>query len=198
MQSPSSKPPAWRSAVLRWGALALVLIGIAYLWSIRDQLDLDELNAYVRLYGYPAIFIITLASNASFILPIPSMAMVFTVSGYPELSPLWVGVVAGVGATLGELSGYAIGYGGQGVVENRALYDKLEGWMRRYGPLTLVVLAFVPNPVFDLAGVAAGALKMPVYEFLFWCLLGKIPKMVLTAYAGFYSIGWVLQLFGVS
>jgi uncharacterized membrane protein YdjX (TVP38/TMEM64 family) len=43
--------------------------------------------------------------------------------------------------------------------------------------------------------VAAGALKMPVAKFLFWCFVGKLPKMVLIALAGAYSIGWVLDLF---
>jgi len=65
--------------------------------------------------------------------------------------------------------------------------------MRKYGGLTITVLAFLPLPVFDLAGVAAGALKMPVHKFLLYCALGKIPKMILVAYAGAYSVDWVLR-----
>jgi len=60
--------------------------------------------------------------------------------------------------------------------------------MRKYGPLTVFLLALVPNPVFDIAGLTAGILKMPVLKYLFWCLLGKIGKMLIFAYAG----GWLL------
>ena len=126
------------------------------------------------------------------VLPAPGLALVFVFAG--KLSPLGVGLAAAAGATLGELSGYLAGFSGQAIVENRGLYQRLEDYMRRYGALTIVVLAFLPLPVFDLAGVAAGALKLPVQKFLFWCFLGKLPKMLLIALAGAYSIGWVVEL----
>jgi hypothetical protein len=37
---------------------------------------------------------------------------------------------------------------------------------------------------------------MPVHRFLFWCFLGKLPKMLLFAYAGKYSVDWLLRLLG--
>jgi membrane protein DedA with SNARE-associated domain len=105
-----------------------------------------------------------------------------------------VGLVAGLGATLGEMSGYLAGASGRAIVPNQILYNRLENAMRRYGPIVIVVLAFIPSPVFDLAGVIAGALKMPWYQFLLWCFLGKLPKMLLVAYAGEYSVEWLKDL----
>ena len=58
------------------------------------------------------------------------------------------------------------------------------GWMSRYGNLTVLLLAVIPNPLFDLAGMTAGVLKMPILRFLFWCALGKILKMIFFAYGG--------------
>jgi membrane protein DedA with SNARE-associated domain len=46
-------------------------------------------------------------------------------------------------------------------------------------------------PFFDLAGVAAGALKMPVLRFLGFCALGKTAKMILVALAGVYAREWL-------
>jgi hypothetical protein len=43
------------------------------------------------------------------------------------------------------------------------------------------VLAVVPNPVFDLAGVAAGALRMPVGGYLAAVATGKVIKNVAIA-----------------
>jgi len=57
-------------------------------------------------------------------------------------------------------------------------------WMKKYGNATVFVMALIPNPMFDLAGISAGMLKMPLPRFLFWCLMGKLLKMIIFAYSG--------------
>lgn len=104
------------------------------------------------------------------------------------LHPFWVAVAAGAGAGLGELSGYLAGFSGQAVVENKDLYQRLHKWMKKNGPLTVLFLAAIPNPFFDLAGIAAGMLKMPLLKFMFWVWIGVTIKMIIFSYAGFYSI----------
>ena len=91
---------------------------------------------------------------------------------------------AGAGAALGELSGYLAGFSSQAVVERADLYARLVGWMKRNGFLTVLILSGLPNPLFDLAGVAAGALKMPPLRFLIACWIGETLKMLAFAYAG--------------
>mgnify|MGYP001583431657 CR=1 FL=1 len=49
------------------------------------------------------------------------------------------------------------------------------------------------SPMWLTVGIVAGVLKMPVQRFLFWCAVGKIPKMLLVAYAGAYSVDWAAQ-----
>ena len=63
--------------------------------------------------------------------------------------------------------------------------------MRSYGGRTILVLAFIPNPLFDVAGMIAGILKMPLWKFLLFCWIGKTLKMFLFAYAGSLSIPWL-------
>jgi membrane protein DedA with SNARE-associated domain len=109
-------------------------------------------------------------------------------------NPIGVAVAAGMGAAIGELSGYAAGFSGQGVVEKAATYQRLVEWMRKHQRLAYLaigVMAFVPNPLFDVAGMAAGALKLPVWKFLAACAAGKILKMLMFSYAGYYSVGWL-------
>jgi uncharacterized membrane protein YdjX (TVP38/TMEM64 family) len=43
--------------------------------------------------------------------------------------------------------------------------------------------------------MASGALKIPLWKFLLPCALGKILKMAMFAYAGAYSINWILKFF---
>ena len=99
-------------------------------------------------------------------------------------NPLGVGLAAGAGAALGELSGYLAGFSGQEVIKQVRVYKYLEAWMRRNGSLTVLVLSAIPNPLFDLAGVAAGSLKMPFARFLIWCWIGETMKMLTFAYFG--------------
>jgi uncharacterized membrane protein YdjX (TVP38/TMEM64 family) len=103
-------------------------------------------------------------------------------------NPLGVAFAAGAGAALGELSGYMAGFSGQAVIEGTKTFDRLTKWMRRNGPLTILLLAAVPNPFFDLAGVAAGALKMRLPRFLLWCWIGETIKMLFFAFAGSTSL----------
>ena len=122
------------------------------------------------------------------LIPIPGV--VFTSAMGAVFNPFWVSIAAGAGAALGELSGYLAGFSGQAVVENSERYKRVVQWMEKYGDITILVLAFIPNPLFDLAGMVAGILKMPVWKFLIYCVIGKILKMMMFAYAG----NWVMGL----
>ncbi len=183
---PKPKPPTnWGLQIARVLTLVFVIALTIWIYSLGDK------TAALAAYGYPGIFVLSILANATIVLPAPGLALVFAFAG--KLWWVGVGLAAGAGATLGELSGYLAGFSGQAIIENQALYDRFAGYMKRYGGLTITVLAFLPLPVFDLAGVAAGALRMHVLKFLGWCFLGKVPKMLIIAYAGAYSIGWIAQ-----
>jgi len=153
----------------------------------------DELARFSR-YGYPGVFLVSLLGNATVILPAPSLAVVFGMGGV--LNPLFVGLVAGVGEALGELTGYLAGYGGRAVIEDREMYGRLEGWMRRHGSATIFVLSAIPNPIFDLAGIAAGALRFPLQRFLLSCWVGKTIKTTVFAFAGAQFITIIERFLG--
>ena len=164
----------------------LVVIGISiFVYSIRDRAE------EFAVYGYPGIFMLAFLSNATVLLPAPGIAVVFAMGGI--FNPLGVGLAAGAGGALGELSGYLAGFSGQAVIERVDIYDRLVAWMERNGDWTILLLAALPNPFFDITGIAAGALKMPVWRFLFWCWLGITIKMVTFAYLGSASL---TKLFG--
>jgi membrane protein DedA with SNARE-associated domain len=148
----------------------------------------------LKQYGYLAVFVVGLVSNATIILPVPGLA-VSSVMG-SVLSPWIVGLVAGVGQALGELTSYMAGYSGQMLVEGNPNYERIVGWMQRYGALTIFVMAVIPNPLFDLGGIAAGATRLPVWKFLLSCAAGKVIKNIVFGLAGYYGIGVVFNLIG--
>lgn len=158
----------------------LVVIAISiYIYSIREQ------ASQLAIYGYPGIFLLSFMAYATVLLPAPGVAVVIAMGAI--LHPLGVGIAAGAGAALGEITGYLAGFSGQAVIERVDIYDRLTKWMARNGSLTVFILSVLPNPFFDLAGAAAGALRMPMSKFLFWCWIGETMKMIIFAYSGAYS-----------
>jgi len=176
---------------------ALNLIRVAVLLAVIALtvvlvINRDKIQA-LQAYGYPGIFLFSILANATILIPVPGV--VFTSAMGAVFNPLWVSFAAGAGAALGELSGYMAGFSGRSVVENSERYERVVRWMRKYGDMTILVLAFVPNPLFDLAGIVAGILKMPVWKFLIFCVVGKILKMMMFAFAGEWVINFLDKIF---
>ena len=151
----------------------------------------DQLERFAN-YGYLGVFLISVAGNATLVLPAPFLLLVYAMGAV--LNPFLVGALAGVGGTLGELTGYMAGFSGRALIENRERYDQITGWMHRNGALTILILALIPNPLFDIAGMAAGALRYPLWRVLVFCVMGKIVKTTLVALAGAQSIAFIEQL----
>jgi uncharacterized membrane protein YdjX (TVP38/TMEM64 family) len=171
----------------------LVALFIVILITVAIFLFRDQLAQYER-YGYLGVFIGTLAGSATIVLPVPGLAIVYVAGGV--WNPLLVGLVAGLGDALGEATGYLTGYAAHGLVENRGLYARFEHWMRHNGFLTILLLSAIPNPVFDLAGIAAGASRFPRRYFFLAAWIGKTVKDVTFALAGYYSLAFFSQLVG--
>lgn len=169
---------AKRLTILRWLAIIFVIGLTIILFLNRESIQ------YLERFGYVGIFLASLLTNASLILPVPGVLITSAMGAV--FNPVLVALAAGGGATIGEISGYLAGFSGQGIIEKTKWHDKLEGWMQKYGDLTIVVLAFIPNPAFDIVGMMAGAMKIPLYRFLFFCFIGKVLKMLVFAYGGFF------------
>lgn len=131
-------------------------------------------------------------ANATVFLPAPGVAVVFAMGNI--FNPLGVALAAGTGGALGELSGYLAGFSGQAVIENTRVYDLIHSWVLKYGVWAILVLSAIPNPFFDIAGVTAGIARMSLRRFLIACWIGQLIKMALFAYAGFYSLDWMMKI----
>lgn len=154
----------------------------------------EEQTEALAAWGMPGVFALSVLANATLFLPAPFLIAIGALGA--RLNPLGVGIVGGVGAIVGELSGYIAGYSGQAIIDDAKAYERMVGWMERHGALTMIVLAFIPNPLFDMTGIAAGALKMPVWKFLLYGGIGKIMKTAIVAYigAGIINLPWLEPL----
>jgi len=148
-----------------------------------------------RTVGYPGIWFFNFIGSASIFVPVPGLAAV-CVGGLPALglNLVAVGVIAGSAQALGELSGYIAGLTGQGLVQRSRYYPRMERWMRRHGTVILFFMAVIPNPVFDIAGMAAGSTGYSVRKFLAVLFVAKSLRSVGIAYGCYHGVSFVERL----
>jgi len=152
-----------------------------------------EKVAELQGYGYLGAFLASVVSNATIILPVPGIIIILALGA--ALPPVLVGLAAGIGAGMGEMTAYMAGISGRGLVENWKLYDRLVGWLNKWGILAVFVFALTPLP-FDPLGIVAGILRFPFWKFFIACWLGKTVQNIIVAYAGLYGWKLLLPLFG--
>lgn len=173
--APKAAPAVWKERLKGIAVIVVIVILSVTIFIFRDQLRSLE------RFGYFGVFLISLLLNTTLVMPLPTG--ILTSAAATVYNPFLVGLFAGTGAALGEMSGYFLGRSGRGIL-NKEGSSKIEEQMRKYGDVGIVVLAFVPNPAFDLVGMVAGALKIPWYRFLWWCWVGKTLKMLVFSYTG--------------
>lgn len=147
--------------------------------------------------GYKGVFILSLVNSAA---PVAGPSQIATFVVATKLNPLAVGLAAGVGSAIGELAGYVFGYFFRASLsdESERKFERFGNWRfirisRERSFVPLLVLASIPNPLFDPASALAGSLRIGVAKYFVPVLLGKTLRHVVIAYAGFYSSSLNLQ-----
>ena len=172
---------------------AMLALGLS-LGVVFIALDLGKDD--VERWGYLGLFGIVLLRSASVVFPVPAPGIIFGAGGL--LDPLWgipapiaVGVVAGFAESLGEFTGYAAGWGGSPMLERQSIYRRVRRWVERRPFLTILALSFTPGPLFDVAGLAAGATRVPIRVFYPPMLIGKIIRDTMVATTGYFGVDLV-------
>jgi len=176
--------------------LLVIVISVGLFFYGRNP----EIVAELKSYGYLGAFLISLIGNASILLPgivLPILSGLSIVL-YPIVGlvgPIMIGLAGGAGAAIGEIVGYMAGYSGRGIVENNKLYERLVGWVRRWGTIAIFIFTLVPL-FFDLVGLAAGALRFPLWKFILVCWVGR--TLLYLVFVVLAALGWkaVLPYFG--
>lgn len=163
----------------------IIALAAVILMSVLIVLFWDKITK-LESFGYLGIFIISILGSATIVIPAPTILATFVGGGI--FNPFLVGIVSALGATIGELTGYIAGSTGRAIINKEEKLVKVEGWMKKYGLWTIFVLATIPNPLFDLAGMVSGAGKIPVWKFLAVTLFGKTIKFLVIAFIGAGSV----------
>ena len=171
---------------VRLGVLFLILIVISFALAFLFDYFLSPLEDTLRDFAWLAyliVFATNLLSNLTVLAPV-SVGTAIMLAASEMYHPALIALFAAAGGTLGELGGYYAGSLGKQVLfkEYPEAYEKVTGWVKRYGVWAISFLAFQPILPFDIAGLVAGASRMRASRFLVACFLGKFPKYLLIIY----------------
>jgi len=168
--------------------IALVIALSVILFVFRREIE------GLKEYAYLGVFVVSILSSATVILPVPGILVFIPLLA--TLNPALLGIAAGSGGIIGELTGYAAGYSGRNLAKPSKMYYRVQNWMQKWGLWTVFLFAvFLP---FDVVGVVAGVLHYPIWKFMLMGWLGKMIKFVALAYAAAWGWEWVLRLLDIT
>jgi membrane protein YqaA with SNARE-associated domain len=136
----------------------------------------------LKTYGYLGVFVISIILNATIIIPVSNMTVI-ALLGATLSMPWLVGVIGGVGAGIGEMAGYIAGRSGRALLAKNKMYMRVEGWVKKWGWITVFLLSIIPF-AFDVVGIIAGAMRMPLWKFFLATWLGRTVFYITVAYFG--------------
>lgn len=184
--------PRGRALVIR---IILLLVGYGIFVGILVALY-RYFQAYFQepglaLYAYGGVFVLTMLTSATVVIPAFS-ALPLAVAVATTFDPTWVALAMALGGTIGETTAYVVGYlGGGKMARTRPPgYVRAERWMRRYGVWAVLLVSAVPVLIYDLIGIAAGVLRLPLWKFWLFTFAGRFPRHMVEIYTG----GKILQL----
>lgn len=194
-ESPTLEPKTGFRARKRLLYLSLLVIGVLAIVLVTILVQKpDNPVEYARSIGYGGVFLMGLIGSASPVWPLPGSWAAGLGAAF-GLNPFLVGMAAGFGEPIGEISGYTAGYGGQIAINKWKRYAQIENWMKKRGGITIFVVSAIPNFFIKLATIAAGALRYPLWRFFIFCWAGKTIKSLGFAFVGAAFSEWLIDLF---
>jgi membrane protein YqaA with SNARE-associated domain len=148
-------------------------------------------------FGYLGVFIISFIGSVSVIFPIPYTLVLFGLGSI--LDPVLIAISGGLGAALGEFSGYAIGYYGTSKIseQRRKKMNFMVKIFDKYGPVAIFLFALTPLPD-DLLFIPLGFMRYSFLKAFIPAILGKTLMTFIVAYSGQQSIEFIKVVFGES
>ena len=155
------------------------------------------MNDLVANYGYLGAFFISTFGNFTVFFPVPFVLTIYAFGA--TLNPLMLGLVCGLGSTVGEFSAYLIGMGGRRVLNERygTQLETAKKLVEKYGVAVIFLFALLPLPD-DLILIPLGMMKFDIKKAIAAMFAGKFLMCSAVAYAGRYSYSIIKDIFASS
>ena len=149
--------------------------------------ELSQISSWIESialqYGLLGVFIASLMGSLVPFLPIPYLFVVVLLS--ESMDPWLLGLVAGVGGSIGKITSYFLGRSGYRLLstDSKRRMDTLRSIIGRYGDLGVFIFAVTPLPD-DVYLIPVGMMRFNFWRFLLANTLGKIVLSIAVAYLG--------------
>jgi len=178
--------------------LALIIVLVLVLLIIDSNLLMDLFEQY----GAIGIFTASIIANASILLPVPfdGLMLLLPTLEHNAVNLVFLALLAGVGAAIGELTSYLIGYFGIHSLEKYKKQEFLriqeirEKLYNKGGMLLIFIFSAMPFVPFDLVGIAAGIIKYDIKKFFLPALFGKFVRYIVIVLGVFYGVPAIIEL----
>ncbi|MGQ9469628.1 MAG: VTT domain-containing protein [Nitrososphaerales archaeon] len=169
---------------------SLFVITIVIYYGLKASIiNLEGFVEAVKGMGYAGAFVSgLLATSTLFLSVFPSYITVPFLGAF--LNPPLIGILAGLGAGLGQYLHYYIGVGGRYMLSEKRK-ESLAKWrprLEKYGLWLILAFAMTPLTPDDLIWIPLGLIGYPRMKALLTAITGKIILNLFYAYAGYY--GW--------
>ncbi len=146
----------------------------------------DWINWIVALFSrdpFLLVFVLGLVGNIIPFVPTPSLLIVVVLvtgpgSPYQGIGLIEVASIMALGACLGKLASYALGYGARRAIGKPERFDSLRKYLG--GSTFLVGLVFAASPLVDTAFIPLGMIRY------------SLPKTLVSLYTGKFI--WILSV----
>lgn len=156
----------------------------------------EWLASVVQTWGYLGLALAVFLTNATLFVGIPTPTYIILAVAL-GMDPLLVTLVSGIASAAGETTGYIIGLTGRKALERKGGKNYIVRWQKtfsKYGFFAIVLIAALPFPPDDIAGILAGAVGYEYWKFFLATFIGKIVKYGATAYLtvlGIQAASWL-------
>lgn len=195
--------------------LIIVISGLFGYWALvmlNPELTSPFNSLYLALLdvsltmGYAGSLFVSFLGNATILVPFPYIGVPFVLGGLRDTAsslfifdPTLVGLLAGIGACLGEMTGYLIGHLGGQVLDEEHIngFGRFVHLYPRATPIVIWFLAATPLPD-DVVIVPLGAVRYSWWKVLVPLLIGKSMFLIGVAWAGRFGLDWVGEIFAAT
>ena len=160
------------------GLALIVMLGVSYYIS---SFVLTLPTGFVYTYGLAGVFVLYIVGTMTILIPVPIDPILIVIARiYP---PELIALIAGIGASIGEMSAYLAGYLGHELIDGHE-FTKAKEYFKKYGFFFIFTIAVLPAIPFDIVGLLGGYMKLPFFPFLGATMAGKVVKYYMIAKTG--------------
>lgn len=136
-------------------------------------------------FAYLGSFVVTLLANALIVIPIPYVPIVAHIGATAEI-PWLVVALGALGSVLGESVAFLAGRAELGLVSEQPIYKRLHRVAQHPLLAGVILFAFAlpPNPLFDVGGLAAGAVGMSYRVFFLAVFAARLIRLAVIVWLG--------------